>query len=612
MSSLIGFMLGRYQILEQLGVGGMATVYKAQDTLLERYVAIKVIRPDQFAPAVLDEVRKRFEREAKALAKLSHPNIVHVHDYGEFEAAPYLVMEYVSGGTLKERSEKQIPWLQSVQLLLPIAYALAYAHEQNIVHRDIKPANILLTAKNTPMLSDFGIAKILQNKDGSTLTNASVIIGTPEYMAPEQWTGETSPKSDIYSLGVVLYELVTGRKPYVADTPMSVMLKQMNEPLPRPSQFVRDLPKGLESVLFKALERRPEDRYQSMNEFAAALETLLRGQTLSAKAKANTVPADKTVVAKGGIFQGVIPAPSVVVDHELKPSTGRNRDAAVSPGEQALPSAKMRRWIPVGLVTVLLCIGLAAGGAWAYRSVRGNIPLTGTLGQGSGTTEVAAQTPVPSTSAFSQGSPHAQVNVLWDTSHGPRAGDGGSLYAPDGMYKSLTQALNGDNFIVKSGNLSDLSGYDIVVISERSGTTPYDLAEANRIEQFVRRSGHAVLILSDSPAYENLAYVVAGRFSIGLGELTSGGTVSPSNGPFFSGVSSISFVNGGGIFQVSSPAQTAAVDQNGNSVIAFCNCGEGRVVAISDASLWDNHGIKEADNQRFALDVFQWLAKLSP
>ncbi len=234
MSSLIGQSIGRYQILEQLGEGGMAMVYKAYDTRLERFVAIKVIRTDQFAPSMLEEMMKRFEREAKALAQLSHPNIVHVHDYGEYEGAPYLVMEYLPCGTLGQRPSAPMPWQQALHILLPIAQALTYAHQHNIIHRDIKPGNILLTENGLPMLSDFGIAKILGTNGAGTITSAGMGIGTPEYMAPEQWTGQASPQSDIYSLGVVLYELVTGHKPYTADTPAGIMIKQVQEPLPPP------------------------------------------------------------------------------------------------------------------------------------------------------------------------------------------------------------------------------------------------------------------------------------------------------------------------------------------------------------------------------------------
>ena len=297
MANLTGKSIGRYQIVEQLGEGGMALVYKAYDTRLERYVAIKIIRQEAFNPHMLDQVMKRFEREAKALAKLSHPNIVPVYDYGEYEGAPYLVMQYIPGGVLNLKRSAPMPWQEAAHILLPIAQALAYAHEHNIIHRDIKPSNILLTEKGLPMLSDFGIAKILESEENGTLTAAGMTIGTPEYMAPEQWTGQAGPLSDLYSLGVVLYELVTGRKPYTADTPVAIMLKQINDPLPSPRQFSPYLPEGLENVLFKALAKSPQDRYPGMRDFAAALEKLLAGPTIPAVARldardeGNTLPA---------------------------------------------------------------------------------------------------------------------------------------------------------------------------------------------------------------------------------------------------------------------------------------------------------------------------------
>ena len=161
MSNLIGQSLGRYHILEQLGEGGMATVYKAYDTRLETDVAVKVIRTENLTLGTMERALKRFEREAKALARLTHPNIVKVTDYGEYEGKPYLVMEYLPGGTLKERLGKPMPWQEAVRMLIPIAEALDFAHSQNMIHRDVKPSNILLTQRGQPMLTDFGIAKML-------------------------------------------------------------------------------------------------------------------------------------------------------------------------------------------------------------------------------------------------------------------------------------------------------------------------------------------------------------------------------------------------------------------------------------------------------------------
>jgi serine/threonine protein kinase len=290
MTNFTGQSFGRYHLLEQLGEGGMAAVYKAYDTRLERDVAIKVIRVDKFAPAELERILKRFEREAKALARLTHPNIVPVIDYGDYEGAPYLVMPYLPGGTLKQNLGKPMPWQDAVHLLLPIAQALGYAHDHNIIHRDIKPSNILLTENGQPMLSDFGIAKIIESEDVATLTGTGTGVGTPEYMAPEQWTGGTVLQSDVYSLGVVLYELVTGRKPYIADTPVAILLKQASEPLPLPRQIVRDLPESVEKVILKSLAKKPEDRYEHMVDMVAAMETLLSRQSQRPQLKQKSKP----------------------------------------------------------------------------------------------------------------------------------------------------------------------------------------------------------------------------------------------------------------------------------------------------------------------------------
>ncbi len=284
MASLLGQLLGRYHILEQLGEGGMATVYKAYDTRLERDVAIKIIRRGACPPEQLNRILKRFEREAKALAKLSHPNIVGIIDYGEYEDSPYFVMEYLPGGTLKQKLGKPIPWQEAAQLLIPIAEALDYAHSQNMIHRDVKPSNILLTQRGQPMLTDFGIAKVLDLEETQDLTGTGSAVGTPEYMAPEQATAKfVDYRADIYALGIVFYEMVTGRKPFIADTPMAVLIKQSTEPLPRPKQYAPNLPDGVEKILLKTLAKKPDNRYQSMAEFVIALKQLVAGKVAVGK-----------------------------------------------------------------------------------------------------------------------------------------------------------------------------------------------------------------------------------------------------------------------------------------------------------------------------------------
>ena len=298
---LVGQNIGRYHIVEELGTGGMASVYKAYDTRLERDVAVKVIRRDMVAEVHASQMLRRFEREARALARLEHPNIVNVHDYGEYEGAPYLVMQYLTGGTLRELTGKSMPYGEAARLLIPIAHALGYAHSMDIVHRDVKPANILITASGQPMLSDFGIAKILAADDTTRLTGTGVGIGTPEYMAPEQgMSRQVDQRADIYALGVVFYELVTGRKPFTADTPMAVVVKHINDPLPRPRLYVPALPEAVEVILFKALAKEPEDRYPDMQAFAAALQNLPDDQTAATLTQPPLPPALHRAASEGG------------------------------------------------------------------------------------------------------------------------------------------------------------------------------------------------------------------------------------------------------------------------------------------------------------------------
>jgi len=276
MADLIGKSLGRYHILEQLGEGGMAVVYKAFDTRLEREVAVKVIRTEKLTLSTMGKSLRRFSREAKALAQLNHTNIIPVIDYGEQNKTPFLVLGYISGGTLKERLKgKSIPWQEAAHFLAPIARALDYAHKQGIVHRDIKPANILITEDEQPMLTDFGIARILKSEETLDLTGTGMGVGTPDYMAPEQGLGhKVDHRADIYALGIVFYEMVTGRKPFQADTPMAVVIKQIHDPLPRPTQFAPNIPGEVEQILLKALAKKPENRYANMGRFANALENI--------------------------------------------------------------------------------------------------------------------------------------------------------------------------------------------------------------------------------------------------------------------------------------------------------------------------------------------------
>lgn len=276
MNDIFGKKLGQYILLEQLGEGGMAKVYNAFDSRMERNVAIKVILPSKRTSKTFLE---QFEMEAKALASLTHTNIVKVLNYGVENDQPFLVMEYIPGGTLKDAVSQQLPWQTAAAILAPIARALEYVHRQQIVHRDVKPSNILLQEDFRPMLSDFGILKLLESKDEKVSSAIGVGVGTPEYMPPEQGMGkDVDFRADIYSLGLVFYELVTGQKPFTADTPMAMVLKHVTDEIPRPTKIDRRIPPFVEEAILRAVQKNPEGRYASMGEFADVLELIALGE----------------------------------------------------------------------------------------------------------------------------------------------------------------------------------------------------------------------------------------------------------------------------------------------------------------------------------------------
>ncbi len=376
MSGLIGKNLGRYQILELIGEGGMATVFKAHDARLERDVAIKFIRPEAVPPDQLDMILKRFEREAKSLAGLSQPNIVGVIDYGEFEGLPYLVMVYLPGGTLKERLGKPMYWRDAVRFIIPVARALEYTHEHNIINRDVKPSNILLTEKGQPMLTDFGLVKIFEKEGATHLTASGAGLGTPDYMAPEQWIGEATAASDQYSLGVVLYEMITGYRPYTSDTPAGILLKQINDPLPFPKEYIPDLPQSVESVLMKVLARKPSDRYADMHAFANELQNLLDGREVTATGiKTKQLREQMTgKIEKPKLDQIPVEAaktPNIQTEQKQeapKPTIVR-ADKKATPPANPLPNSQKKKSSPLILAAfgTLVLIG-ACGACWMLNS----------------------------------------------------------------------------------------------------------------------------------------------------------------------------------------------------------------------------------------------------
>ena len=283
---------GKFELLERLGAGGMGVVWKARQSDPERVVALKIIRPE-FSMAVASDRREellaRFTSEADAAAKLEHPNIVTVFEKGEIDGRPYLSMAYISGQPLSEIvKQRRMEPKEIAAVLIPVARAMQYAHDRDIVHRDLKPGNILLDQQNVPYVVDFGLAKFLHATRDLTQTND--ILGTPPYMSPEQASprpvgssGDTWPASDVYSLGATLYEMLTGRAPFLAETTYSLIMLILTQDPPRPRSIRSNVPRGLELICLKCLEKIPERRYMSAGALADDLQRFLTGETLSVR-----------------------------------------------------------------------------------------------------------------------------------------------------------------------------------------------------------------------------------------------------------------------------------------------------------------------------------------
>jgi tRNA A-37 threonylcarbamoyl transferase component Bud32 len=409
MQGLIGQTIGRYRITEHLGRGGMAEVYKAYQPSLDRYVAIKLMHA--FLADDKDFLT-RFEREAKVVATLRHPNIVQVHDFDIENGQYYMVMEFIDGVTLKtmlEQMHERGEWLpldDAVTIILSIGSALRYAHERSMVHRDVKPANVMIAKDGHIILTDFGIAKIMS---ATNLTASGAMVGTPAYMSPEQGMGQAGDeRSDIYSLGVMLYQLAVGRLPYDADTPLAVVLKHINDPLPIPRAIQPNLPEDVQRVILKALAKNPEDRYPSVGEMMSDLkramglaaditptDTMKRGSavkltgtTVVGRLGAATPPpapsaAPASTVARPGA--GATVARPATPGTVVAPRAGAQADVAAVP---AVPAAGRPKWlIPVAAIVVLAL----AGGGVALVATGGQAPPTPTIA----VTPTQAVTPTP-------------------------------------------------------------------------------------------------------------------------------------------------------------------------------------------------------------------------
>jgi serine/threonine-protein kinase len=273
---------GPYELLKEIGRGGMGVVYKARQKDLDRTVAIKMILASHLAST---EHVRRFRAEAKAAAGVRHEHIVKIYEVGQLHGQHYFVMDYIEGASLAERiAAGPVDVQTAVRLVGQVARAVDYLHRQGIVHRDLKPSNILLDADERPCVSDFGLAKVLRAQSETTATGA--ILGTACYMAPEQAAGhsaEAAPTSDVYSLGAILYELLTGQPPFREENPLDTLMQVLSREPPLPRQLNRDIPRPLELICLKCLAKSPEDRYPSAEALAEDLEHFLKGETLTAR-----------------------------------------------------------------------------------------------------------------------------------------------------------------------------------------------------------------------------------------------------------------------------------------------------------------------------------------
>jgi eukaryotic-like serine/threonine-protein kinase len=338
----------RYEVTHLIDRGGMALVYRAQDLLLSRAVALKILYPELSADPLFVE---RFRREAQAAANLSHPNIVPVFDWGEDNGTYFIVMELIDGTSLDHdlRGSRTLSPARSAVIAAQVASALGYAHRSGVVHRDVKPGNILITGDGQVKVTDFGIAQAVSSED--QFAEAGSVMGTATYFSPEQASGApVDGRSDVYSLGVVLYEMLVGRPPFIGDSPVEVSSKHVNDPVPEPSQFNPDVPADLSAIVMEALAKSPSQRYQSADEFRADLLRFSEGQPVRAAGhEVAFFGADAT--------RAVAAVPGANHTQAVPMMTGPRRNV------------RRRRKNYAGLITAIVLILVAAAGGLIYYIV---------------------------------------------------------------------------------------------------------------------------------------------------------------------------------------------------------------------------------------------------
>jgi serine/threonine protein kinase len=489
MSESMNTRLGeRYELRERIGAGGMARVFKAWDTTLERAVAVKILYEHL---AEDNTFKQRFEQEAKFVASFNHPYIVQVYDFNSFERdgqpVYYMVMTYIPGKTLKavleEYCEKgeRLSHERIYQIMLNLTDALGYAHGRGMVHRDIKPGNILFDERGQAILTDFGIARLAQ---GARLTRDSVTVGTPAYMSPEQAVGgQVDSRSDLYALGVMFYEMLTGKIPYDDDGSLSVLFKHINDPIPQVSEFMSMGNPAFDSVMLKALAKDPEQRYQTAQEFADDLKAVFTGKTVEPPRSASTSQ-----------FTSIASSPS---NAQLTGSLSRV-SIALNTITRYIPPAT-RRYAPMGIFIVgMMLIGVLVGAGLVNNQLQAQ-RVAPTEVQVSSMTEgdvesITDSQPLEFTSTFDADDPNSE---LWET-----GGTNGVIreITPEGFYRFVNPSAGTALTTVLEDHI-----YDYVTITmgvQLDSSSP-------------ENSGYGIVFrYQDEANYNVFAVDGAGRFSI--------------------------------------------------------------------------------------------------
>jgi serine/threonine protein kinase len=486
-----GENVGSYRVIEKLGQGGMATVFKAYHPALDRFVAIKVLHPAfKEDPHFLE----RFKREARVVARLEHPNIIPIYDFAEHEGQPYLVMKYIEGETLKARLQRS-PLMknEAYKTIRAVGAALNYAHGKGILHRDVKPSNIMIAKDGEVFLADFGLARMAE-AGASTLTG-DMLMGTPQYISPEQASGEKNLTActDIYSFGIVLYEIVVGRVPYNADTPFSIIHDHIYTPLPLPSEVNPKVPLGIQQVLLKALAKNPEDRYKSGNELVDAFFA-----AIDEKDEKVVLPID--MVDTKSIREDVeVPAVKEEGIVSSPPITPSSVDVPVQEKPSSVVQKTKKKWIWISVGLLMTCITLLAFIAIANRPGTRTLFNEDNTGAAEGEKQTEVVTEVKTVSRIAEAE-----NAVAERPDDPDAHlHLAEAYRSEGMnLKAVDQYLEAGSIFIDQNRFEDGVNALNEAILLQGGLKDADKAVVEKVEEILFLSASDVSL---APMYQQTA-----------------------------------------------------------------------------------------------------------